>query len=337
MVHDPSRPLERVRIVVGSDDEGLRLDHFLMDRVSWRSRTELQGRVRKGQILVNGAVVKAATRLRAGDEVLLIVQKQDLPDQDPSTIDLCILHEDEDLVVLNKQPGLIVHPTGGHVLDTIISALFLRYRLMGEAARDVVPQVVHRLDRNTSGVLVLAKSAAAKRVLQEQFEGRRPEKRYVAVVAGGPAADTGEIDAPLTRDLFGEIKIRMKVAADGLPSRTGFEVVERFADSSLVRCRLFTGRQHQIRVHCAHAGFPLHADPLYGDPRDVGFHEDEGPVLRRQALHAESMEIEHPRTGATIRFFAPLPEDLDRFIAGLRAGRRVAHFDDHQSATWRRA
>ncbi len=331
---DLSVPLDRFVFRVEDEEAGLRLDHALMDRIHWRSRNDLQARVRTGGVLVNGRPTKASRRLRAGDEIAVLIRPEDLPDQDPARVPLDVLHEDDHVIVLDKAAGVLVHPIGRHVLDTLVNALWLRFKRSGEAASGVEPHVVQRLDRNTSGVLVLAKTKAAKIALQDVFERRLARKSYLAWVEGTPTTDTGSIRAPLARDREGEIRIRMRVDPSGAPSRTDFEVLERHDDASLVRFHLHTGRQHQIRVHAAHMGHPLLADPLYGDPRDVGVDGDAEPRLCRQALHAERLVLPHPSGRGELDLSAPLPEDLSAMGDGLREGRRLRRFEDRQSGAW---
>lgn len=334
MSRDLSQFLEEVVFDVDEDGAGLRLDHFLVDRVFWRSRTDLQARVKRGGVLLNGAVTKASARLSAGDRIRIHVSPQDLPDQDPSRIALALLHEDEHLVALDKQPGVIVHPTGRHVYDTLMNALWLRYRSSGEAAGGTRPEVVHRLDRDTSGVIVFAKTPAARKTLQDAFEARVPEKTYVALVEGRVGADRFDVGAPIGADEGARIRIKMCVRDDGRPSRTTFEVMRRFADHTLVRCRLHTGRQHQIRVHLAHAGHPVVADPIYGDPRGVGAAGSEEPLIDRQALHAATLALTHPATGEPLFLEAPLTDDMAAIAGLLSTGGAWRHTADNQSSRW---
>ncbi|HGY92824.1 MAG TPA: RluA family pseudouridine synthase [Planctomycetes bacterium] len=331
---DLSLPLKRFVFRVEDEEDGLRLDHALMDRIHWRSRSDLQARIRRGGVLVNEQPAKASRRLQTGDEIAVLIRPEDLPDQDPARVPLSVLHEDEDVIVLNKAPGVLVHPIGRHVLDTLVNALWLRFKKSGETGRGVEPHVVQRLDRNTSGVLILAKTRAAKIALQDVFENRLAQKTYLAWVEGRPDVDAGSIRAPLARDQEGEIRIRMKVDPAGAPSHTEFEVLERHPDASLVRFHLHTGRQHQIRVHAAHLGHPLLADPLYGDPRDVGVEGDAEPRLGRQALHAERLVLPHPSGRGDLDIRAPLPNDLSSLGEGLREGLGLKRFEDRQSGTW---
>lgn len=328
MAKDLSQPIREVVLTVQASEAEMRLDHFLGDRIFWRSRTDLQHRIKTGTVLVNDGRAKPSTRLHARDVVRVKVRPEDMPDQDPSTIDVDVLFEDDAMIVVDKQAGLVVHPTGRHVYDTLMNALHLRYR-----DDDVEPHVVHRLDRNTSGVLVVAKSFATKQVLQDAFQNREPDKRYLALCVG--TLDAGlEVDAPLGRDEEAEIRLKMCVRDDGQPSRTAVEVVERFDTHTLVRAKPITGRQHQIRVHLAHIGLPIVADPLYGDPRSVGGDPDGEPLLRRQALHAAELRITHPVSGEEMEFATPLPEDMAACVEVLRGGGTLHLLADEQSSRW---
>jgi 23S rRNA pseudouridine1911/1915/1917 synthase len=331
MPKDLSEIVDKVVFKVDAEDAGARLDHFLADKVGWRSRTELQERIKSGTVTLNGAPAKVSQRVRKGDAVVIAVAPRDVGDQDPGAIALEILYEDDAIVVLAKQAGLVVHPTGIHVYDTLMSALWLRYRETPGAGE---PHVVHRLDRNTSGVIAVARTAAAKQALQRQFEKRAPKKSYLAICDGVVETAGGEIDAPLARDSRSEIKLKMCVDPGGAPSRTSYEVIERFARHTLVRARPLTGRQHQIRVHLGSIGHPVLCDPLYGDPRSLGT-AGGLEILARQALHAESLEIEHPSTRELMVFTAPLTPDMGALLDALRRGERILHLGDQQSARWR--
>jgi 23S rRNA pseudouridine1911/1915/1917 synthase len=335
MPKDLSQFLDEVRLAVTADEAGQRLDHFLTDKIFWRSRTDLQNRIKRAKVLVNDRRAKPSTRLQPKDRVRIIVEPSDLPDQDPASIELEILHEEPGFVVVSKQAGLVVHPTGRHVYDTLMNALFLRYRENGEVERGVEPHVVHRLDRDTSGVICVAKNFPVKQAIAAQFEARTPRKGYLALVEGLFPLQPIDLDAPLGRDEGAEIKLKMCVREDGLASRTRFEVVERFAEHSLVRALPKTGRQHQIRVHLAHLGHPILCDPLYGDPRSLGFTDRVDPLLERQALHAETLTLRHPeRPDEDVTFRAPLAADMQALIAGLREDFLPIFLRDVQSQRW---
>ncbi len=331
MARDLSQILQHVTFVVGDEDVGRRLDHFVGDKVFWRSRSDLQKRIKAGAILLDGATTKPSLKLRAGQIVTVQVRPEDLPDQDPAAIAVEVLFEDDDIVVVNKQAGLVVHPTGRHVYDTLMNALHLRYRDNPEAS----PHVVHRLDRMTSGVLVVAKREASKKILQDAFEAREPEKVYHALVEGEPNEETFDVEQPIGSDEASAIRLKMCVRADGAFARTRFRVLERFDDLSVVEATLETGRQHQIRVHLSWAGWPVLADPLYGNPHSIGFESNgEAPTLRRQALHAGELSLTHPRTREALTFRAPWPSDMQKLLDGRRSGRLLKQMDDEQSGRW---
>lgn len=330
MARDLSQILQQVTFKVGPDDGGLRLDHFAGNHVFWRSRSDLQKRIKAGSIRVDGAESKASTKLRVGQVVSVQVRPEDLPDQDPASIEVQVLYEDDDIVVVNKQAGLVVHPTGRHVYDTLMNALHLRYRDEDDAS----PHVVHRLDRMTSGVLVAAKRETARRVLQDAFEARDPRKVYQALVEGEPKEDSFEVEQPIGSDEGAVIRLKMCVRPDGAYARTRFRVLERIGTLSLLEATLDTGRQHQIRVHLGWAGSPVLADPLYGDPRSIGAEGDTEPILRRQALHASELSLIHPTSEESMTFNAPMPADMQELLDLCRAGQCIQMMDDEQSSRW---
>lgn len=323
MRRDLSRPLEEVDFPVGPEDEGARLDVWIASRVTWRSRADLQKRILDGRILLDGRPGRKGERLRAGQVVRVFVDEGPALDEVPvERLPLDVIFEDEHLVVIDKRAGTVVHPVGRRVNDTLINALALRYRLEAGDAEPIQPMIVHRLDQDTSGVLVFAKTIEARRVLGLDFEERRVEKVYLALVEGEPANDAGTIDAPIGPDLHSEIKIKVACVPGGKASRTDFEVLSRKGFTSLVRCMPKTGRQHQIRVHLAHLGHPILCDRLYGRPDPVTIadldprsKEGEHVLLARQALHAERLTITHPITGDEHTFTSELPDDLAFFVA----------------------
>jgi 23S rRNA pseudouridine1911/1915/1917 synthase len=312
----------------------MRLDHFLQKHFPWRSRTVLHDFIATGKVLVDGTPrTRKSARVLEGEDVAVLVPP---PDEEVRHEELAakldIIYEDDDIVVVAKPAGMIVHPVGKKRVNTLIQALHWRYRRdLRQARRDgvVMPKICHRLDRETSGVVVVAKDEVARVKIQEVFEARSVEKEYAAVVSGVVKEDRGRIDKPLGLDPDGWIRTLMAVREDGLPSATRFEVKERFAGATYVRFDLETGRQHQIRVHAQSIGHPVLLDPLYGvdvRPRDEGY-EDEprgypeaSPVIRRHALHARRVVLPHPRTGALLELVAPLPPDMEALLAVLRDG-----------------
>lgn len=330
MARDLSQILQQVTFAVGTEDAGRRLDHFVGDHVFWRSRSDLQRRIKEGTIRVDDKRSKASAKLRKKQVVTVDVRPEDLPDQDPSAIDLTVLHEDDDIVVINKQAGLVVHPTGRHVYDTLMNALHLRYRDDTESS----PHVVHRLDRNTSGVIVVAKQETSKKILQDAFWAREPRKVYHALVEGRPDEDAFTVEKPMGSDENAAIRLKMCVRPDGQEARTCFRVLERMEVLSLVEATLDTGRQHQIRVHLSWMDCPVVADPLYGDPRSVGVEGAVEPIIRRQALHAAELTFLHPRTKEEMSFSAKLPTDIERLLQAAQTGLPLKKMSDEQSQRW---
>lgn len=331
MAKDLSHIVDRVTFTVGDGEDGMRIDHFLAEKVAWRSRTELQERVKSGIVKLNDQAIKPSHRVKKGDSVVIFVRPRDLPNQNPADIPIEIIYEDDAIVVVHKQAGLMVHPAGLHVYDTLMNALWLRYKSMPNATE---PHVVHRLDKDTSGVLVVARTAEAKQRLQRHFEDRGPKKSYLALCAGVVKDDAGTIDLPMDRDEKAAIKLKMAVLPGGMPSLTTYEVVERFAAHTLVRAEPHTGRQHQIRVHLAAIGHPILVDALYGDPRSVG-KADGTELLLRQGLHAERLSFDHPMTRQRCTFTAPLAKDMAAVVDHLRTGAPLAALIDRQSQKWR--
>jgi 23S rRNA pseudouridine1911/1915/1917 synthase len=306
----------RVRQIVAASAAGGRLDHFLTQGGSFGTRSQVQRLIAAGRVLVNGRAVKAGVALRIGDEVSV----EPLPaEHEPSRnqaedIPLDVLYEDEDILVIDKPVGLVVHPAPGHGQGTLVNALLHRWRGAPTGLDELRPGIVHRLDRDTSGVLVIGRSAEVVMRLSAQFRSREVSKEYLAVVWRNPRPKVGVIDKPLGR--HPTRRKRMAIRDGGRPALTRYEVVEEFGDLTLLRVRPETGRTHQIRVHLASLGHPILGDVVYGRARAVA-----DSLVRdfpRQALHAARLELEHPRSGQRITFEAPLPADLEALLAHLR-------------------
>ena len=310
--------------------EGQRLDAYLRKRYPWRSREAYQRMIRQGLVLLNDETRKPSTSVRWHDVVWVDYGEPGDLDQDPSSIPLSILYEDDALLVLDKQPGVVVHPVGKNRFNTITNALHARYRDMSDAAKDVVPRLVHRLDKGTSGVLLVAKTDRARAELGRQFEDREVEKEYEALAHGDPRGDGGTVDLPIVPEVLavpGKPKMKTVPIGEGPEARTGWRVEERFGRYCLLRLRLYTGRTHQIRVHCAALGHPLVADDQYGDGKalypstaagaDAPNH-GEAPLLDRVALHSARLVFTHPTSGKRMAIEAPLPADLGGAVRALR-------------------
>ncbi|HYC78303.1 MAG TPA: RluA family pseudouridine synthase, partial [Planctomycetota bacterium] len=333
MARDLSRPRETLERRVGPDWAGRRLDDFLAAWIRWRPRDDVEARIARGDVSVDAVTADASRLLRTGEQVVLRVA----PPADwkvDASIRIDVLHEEESFLVLNKAAGDVVHPVGKFVSDTLMNALFARYK-RADGGLDAVPMVVHRLDRRTSGVIVFAKNDAARRRLGAAFEAREVRKEYLALTRGTIARDAFAVDLPIGPDGRGLNRTLMAVREDGRPSLTEVRTERRFAQATLVRCAPITGRTHQIRVHLAAIGHPLWCDPLYGPDGDptqpgrvppataamlgVAADDPEEIVLARLALHAARLEFPHPVTGAHLSFEAPLPPDFAGALARLGA------------------
>lgn len=315
-------------------DLAKRLDRYLVDRVPWLSRTALQGLIREEAVTVNGRTPKASTKLRVGDVVRVMLPPPPSTDLPREEIPLEILHEDKDLVILNKQDDIIVHPARGNQSGTIINGLAWHFEHQSSGALSPVgteharPGVVHRLDRHTTGVMVVAKTETAHWRLGRQFEQRRTRKRYLAVVHGRVEPWADVIDLPI--GIHPTIRKRYAVRHDssGKDSVTLYRVREVYRDYTLVELELRTGRTHQIRVHLSHLGWPIVGDDYYGGRHlvardliagasDFDLHPSD-PIIGRQALHASLLGFEHPADGSEQTYTAPLPADMRLLVQVLR-------------------
>jgi 23S rRNA pseudouridine1911/1915/1917 synthase len=307
--------------VVAADGAGERLDRFLALRLPDVSRSRVRALIDAGEVAVNGRPGRAATRVGAGDALEVRLPPAVAVDLAPEPIPLRVVYEDADLLVVDKPAGLVVHPAPGHAGGTLVNAVLAHAPAVAMNGT-LRPGIVHRLDKDTSGLMVVAKTDAARAALVEQFVGRTVLKEYLALVHGQPAAQA-VVDAPIGRDPRN--RQRMGVVADGRPAQTEVAVVETFPGYALVQARLRTGRTHQIRVHLAFIGHPLVGDPVYGR-RATPVLEAAGRVrlqrlpLARQFLHAARLGFSLPAGGEWREFNSPLPPDLAATLALLRAG-----------------
>jgi 23S rRNA pseudouridine1911/1915/1917 synthase len=323
---DLSRPITEFVFTVNLPEEGTRLDVLLRVHFPWRSREHFRRMVERGDVTVDGAVRKASTRLRKGDVVRVKIPVQpDAPERE-SADGLVVLHEDEALVAIDKPAGVVAHPTGRIRHGTLINRLHARYRRAGEPTGDVVPRLAHRLDRDTSGVVLVVKDRRVDAEVTRSFFRREVEKTYLALVEGAPAGDHGRIDLAIGPAPEADTKLQMAVRPDGLPALTRWRVRERFARHAFVELEPRTGRTHQLRVHLAAIGHPIVCDHLYGDLRplrrsslDPGVPPAEDAVLLdRLALHAHRLVLRHPVSGEDLALESPIPRDLARALASLR-------------------
>jgi 23S rRNA pseudouridine1911/1915/1917 synthase len=295
----------------------IRLDRYLSELFPDQSRSQIQGWIRSGNIQVNRTKVKTGYLLRPGDTIGIEVMAASAePRPEPENIPLHLVYEDEDLAVVDKPAGLVCHAGSGVRTGTLVNALL--YHLGPLQTGDPLrPGIVHRLDKLTSGLLVVAKNLESHRSLARQFKARQVKKEYVALVYGHPHPRTGTIDLPLGRDLRDRKKISVR-SRRRREAVTHYHEERKYGPFSLLRVRIETGRTHQIRVHLAQLGYPVVGDTLYGGSR---FRNLNDPLLRtatrelnRQFLHAQRLEFCHPRTQATLSFTAPLPAELSSFL-----------------------
>jgi 23S rRNA pseudouridine1911/1915/1917 synthase len=295
-----------------ADKSGERLDKMLVTRLGEQlTRSQIQTLIKDGLVTVNGEPVKAGLKLKGGETIAVTIPP---PAQDrgvePEDIPLDVIYEDADLAVINKPAGLIVHPGSGNETGTLVNAILSRYPEVAQISHAPKRRgIVHRLDKDTSGLIVVARNALAMRRLMEQFQRRAVEKTYIALLERTPKTTIGRITAPIDRDPVH--RKQMAVSREGRPAITEFSVVERFRDGkALVRVNLLTGRTHQIRVHMAFIDCPIVGDRVYGFRKQR--------LLERQFLHAARLCFDHPSAGERLCFEAPLPQDLENLLAQLR-------------------
>jgi 23S rRNA pseudouridine1911/1915/1917 synthase len=297
---------DRVRITVPAGCAGLRLDQALARLLPNHSRNRLARWVRDGQVTVDGRALAPRHKLSGGEAIELApVPRDETLAHRGEDIPLEPVHEDASLLVLNKPAGLVVHPGSGNWRGTLLNALLHHAPALADVPR---AGIVHRLDKDTSGLLVVAKTLAAQTELVRQLQARSVKREYLAVVHGLPSRD-GKVDAPIGRHPVH--RTRMAVTPRGRQAATHFQVLERYANAALLRCRLETGRTHQIRVHLGSLGHPLVGDPAYGK-------RNSRIPFPRQALHAERLELVHPSTRKTMRWQVDPPADMQELIARLR-------------------
>jgi 23S rRNA pseudouridine1911/1915/1917 synthase len=309
---------ERFEWVVPADAAGVRLDRFLTQRDVLGTRSQVQRLIDAGQVRIGDRTVKPGTTLRLGDHVVVLRRPPAAVHAEPAPIALDVLYEDDALLAINKPAGLVVHPAPGHREGTLVSALLYRWPTLPPGLDPARLGIVHRLDKDTSGVLLIAKTAAVLAELGRQFHDREIDKQYLALVWGVPRHTRGSIDEPIGRHPVH--RQRMAVRPRGRAALTRYEVVETWQQVSLVRAHPATGRTHQIRVHLAALGHPIVGDRLYGrgrDSRAIG--------IARQALHAETIRFRHPIGKQAMCITAPLAADFAAALNTLRALPLTSH------------
>ena len=286
------------------DKEGLRLDSYLSEELDI-SRSKVQKLIKEEKVLVNGKVVNSSYSVRLNDFIEVNDELDYEIKVDPEDIPLNIIYEDDDLLIINKESGMVVHPAPGHYTGTLVNALLFRYKdLAGDKFR---PGIVHRLDKDTSGLMLVAKNEFTLEKLSLMISKKEVERKYLAIVDGVIKEDSGEIDAPIGRDRNN----RQKMAVTDINAKeaiTHFKVLERFNNNTLIECILDTGRTHQIRVHMAYIGYPVNNDPLYGKGKDSF----------GQMLHSYSIKLNHPRTGELLKYTVDAPKEFNEKLEMLR-------------------
>lgn len=301
---------ETFELAVSEDFAGERIDKYVAESVEdGVSRTQVQDWIKSGAVLVNGRSVKANYKLAAGDVVTAQPPEPQEAAIEPEAIPLDIVYEDEDVIVLNKPRGMVVHPAFGHTSGTVVNALLHHCRDLSGINGVLRPGIVHRIDKDTTGLLMAAKNDRAHASLAEQLKEHTVVRRYVALAHGNLPHDHGTIEAPIGRDPH-DRKMFTVTERGGKHSVTHFSVLERLGDYTLLELRLETGRTHQIRVHMKYIGHPLAGDPVYGRAKSI--------PLNGQALHAAVLGFEHPRTGERLLFETRLPADLEDVLHRLR-------------------
>ena len=301
-----------------------RLDLFLRHHCPELSRSRIQALIKAEAIRVNGAPTRPAYLVQPGDEIAVELPQPEPSAAHPEPLPLSIAYEDDDLLVVNKAAGMTVHPAPGATEGTLVNALLHHCRDLSGINGALRPGIVHRLDKETSGLLLVAKRDAAHRTLAASLQAHQVERRYAALVWGVLREEAGRIEAPIGR--HPKNRKKMAVVEDGRDAATHFSVVERCPFTTEVECRLETGRTHQIRVHLAHIGHPVFGDPVYGGRDQARGIRPEYrrqanwmlSLIKRQALHAKKLRFAHPTTGEMMEFTAPLPEDLQAVLEAAR-------------------
>ena len=317
-----------LRLQVGSSIKERRIDKYLHSRFSDFSRVMIQKQIGAGAVKVNGKAVKSSFKLSPGDKIELILPEMPSKEIEAEDIPLNIIYEDDDIIVLNKQADMIVHPARGNTHGTLVNALAFYSDELSSGLGEFRPGIVHRLDRNTTGVMVVAKNDIAQWKIAKQFENRQTQKTYLAIVHGTPELTADRINAPLgvhpkAREKYA---IRPEMGKEAI---TFYEVLEEFRGFSLLKMTPKTGRTHQIRVHLSYIKHPIVADGMYGGkliyPWQLADAEPavQDPIISRAALHASTIEFKHPTTSEMVKFEAPLPEDMQNLLSMLRKYRRI--------------
>ncbi|MFJ7980407.1 RluA family pseudouridine synthase [Lysinibacillus xylanilyticus] len=300
--------MTQVSYTMEEQQQGERIDKALSGVQSEWSRTQIGNWITEGIVKVNGETVKAKYKVKVGDIVEIDVPEAEPLDVIAENLDLDIVYEDADVLVVNKPKGMVVHPAPGHMTGTLVNGLMYHCKDLSGINGVMRPGIVHRIDKDTSGLLMVAKNDAAHESLVNQLVNKTVTRKYTALVHGHIAHDKGTIDAPIGRDQ--KDRQKQAVVDKGKHAVTHFQVIERFGEYTLVECRLETGRTHQIRVHMNYIGFQLVGDPKYGPKKTIDF--------GGQVLHAGVLGFDHPTSGEYLQFEAPIPADYEQLLNDLR-------------------
>jgi 23S rRNA pseudouridine1911/1915/1917 synthase len=312
---------EAQSLTISTEAAGARLDTFLASLINEVSRTRIRRAIEDGDILVNDRAVKPSYRLRAGDEVEIDLPEPPPVELAPEPIALNVAREDDDLIVVDKPAGMIVHPGAGVESGTLANALVYHFNTLSGAAGRVRPGIVHRIDKETSGLLVVAKNDFTHERLSDQFRDRQVFKMYVALVYGRMSQERGEIEARLGRSPHNRTRMAVLRGGAGRTAHTAFQVAQVYGEFTLLNVQIKTGRTHQIRVHMAHVGHPVVGDAAYGGGRENSVRDPRVKqkirALGRHFLHSAQLAFTHPRTGERLEFSSPLPPELAGFLKDL--------------------
>lgn len=302
--------MEPIRLRASEESKNQRLDAFLASSLDGLTRSQAARLIESGEVAVNGKTAGKSYKLAGGEDIAVTLPEPEPVEAVPQDIPLDVVYEDADVIVVNKPSGMVVHPAPGHPDGTLVNALLYHcagtLSGIGGALR---PGIVHRIDRDTSGLIIAAKNDAAHQYLSAQLADHTLARTYECIVVGALREDRGTVDAPIARHPTG--RKRMAVVAGGREAVTHWEVIARYPGYTHVRCRLETGRTHQIRVHMAYIGHPILGDTVYGAKKEV-------PGLTGQCLHAVGLRFLHPRTHEVVELFCPLPEEFTRMLQKIR-------------------
>ena len=315
MEHIENGAAEQQRLIITEQEAGQRADVGLAAMLEL-TRSNMQKLLEEGRAVRGSKVLKSNYKLRLGDEIDVTLPEPQPLDVQPENIPLDIIYEDDDVVVVNKARGMVVHPAAGNLNGTLVNALLYHCKNLSGINGVIRPGIVHRLDKDTSGIMICAKNDAAHLSLSQQIQAKTAQRTYLAVVRGNIKTDSGVIETLIARDKNDRKKMAV-VKEGGRDAVTEYEVLERFGKYTIVRCRLRTGRTHQIRVHMQWAGFPLVGDPLYKGKMSKLPEGCPLSLIKRQALHASRLGLEHPRTKELMQWFVPAPDDLAQLMTEI--------------------